>query len=308
MSEKNNLQNAINLLTQGRRKEAAVELLNLENKITEKNLRIQLIDASLSALDPINENEKLIEMSGEGIKIVGDYNKRDIQAYFMSRRADFLTIKVTFLQYRQQNLKLAPGWIEFSIEADKQEYQKLTAQVDKLEREVDDLLTQALSLAEQSGSKNIFGRVLMAKGSVESLRYFHYKTECIRGGLRAKLWLKFNFLRYPFFERLIIYTGKNAQKLQSFVDTFTEKFLKAAQIFEESGDSMAGYAYHNLANNFSTAYRFRKAKKYLKKAKNIAIKHNDSLLKRQIEILEKVIKAKNKNVPDYLNGETRESD
>lgn len=308
MSEKDNLQNAINLLMNGRRKEAAAELLNLESKITDKNLRVQLIDASLSALDPVKESDKLIEMSEEGIKIAGDYGKKDMQAHFMSRRADFLMTKVAFLQYRRQNLKLAPGWIEFSTEADKQEYEKLTAQVEKLEKEVNDLLAQALILAEQSGNKNVFGRVLMAKGSVESLRYIHYKTECMRGNLRTRLWLKFEFLRYPFFEHLIIFSGKNAQKLQSFVDTFTANFLKAAQIFEDSGDSTAGYAYHNLANDLKTAYRFREARKYLEKAKSIAVKHNDPLLKQQVEMLVKAIRAKNRDIPDYLNGETREDD
>ena len=308
MSEKDNLQNAINLLMNGKRKEAAAELLNLDSKIMDKNLRIQLIDASLSALDPTKDGGRLIELSGEGIKIAGDYGRKDLQAHFMSRRADFLMTKVAFLQYRRQNLKLAPGWIEFSTEANKQEYEKLTAQVEKLEREVNDLLAQATILAEQSGNKNVFGRVLMARGSVESSRYFHYKTECMRGNLRTKLWLKFEFLRYPFFEHLIIFTGKNAQKLRSPVDTFTENFLKAAQIFEELGDSTAGYAYHNLANDLKTAYRFREARKYLEKAKSIAVKHNDPLLKKQVEMLEKAIKAKNRDIPDYLSGETRESD
>jgi len=69
MSEKDNLQNAINLLMNGKRKEAAAELLNLNSKIMDKNLRIQLIDASLSALDPVKEGERLIELSGEGIKL-----------------------------------------------------------------------------------------------------------------------------------------------------------------------------------------------------------------------------------------------
>ena len=308
MSEKDNLQNAINLLMNGKRKEAAAELLNLDSKIMDKNLRIQLIDASLSALDPTKDGGRLIELSGEGIKIAGDYGRKDLQAHFMSRRADFLMTKVAFLQYRRQNLKLAPGWIEFSTEVDKQEYEKLTGQVEKLEKEVNDLLAQAIILAEQSGNKNILGRVLMAKGSVESSRYLQYKTECMQGNIRTKLWLKFEFLRYPPFEHTIIFTWKNAQKLQSFIDTFTENFLRAAQIFEESEDSTAGYAYHNLANDLKTAYRFREARRYLEKAKSVAVKHNDPLLKKQVEMLEKAIKAKNRDIPDYLSGETRESD
>jgi len=46
----------------------------------------------------------------------------------------------------------------------------------------------------------------------------------------------------------------------------------------------------------------------LENARSVAIKHNDRALMRRIEVLEKSIKAKNKDVPDYLNGETREID
>src|SRR3989338_8170802 len=128
MPEKNRLQNAINLIIEGRRKEAVAELLALEKVITDKNLRIQLIDTMLSALDPVKENAKLIELSDEAITITDNKN---LQAFFMSRKADFLMGKITFLLYDRTNLKLSPGWIEFSIEADKREYEALTMEIEK---------------------------------------------------------------------------------------------------------------------------------------------------------------------------------
>jgi len=80
------------------------------------------------------------------------------------------------------------------------------------------------------------------------------------------------------------------------------------QLFEDINDPMAATAYHNLANDLKSAYRFRAAKKYLAKGKVVALKHNDQEMLRRIGLMEKEIAAKNRNIPDYLNGETRDID
>ena len=307
MTEKDKLQNAVYLLLSGHRKEAAGELLALEKIITEKNLRIQLIDAALSVFDPFEDNAKLIELSEEAIIMTAKYGRKDLQAFFMSRKADFLMGKMSLLSYRQGNLKLSPDWIEFSTEADKNENELLTAEINKIENEINNLLRDALVLAEQNDNKLAMARVLMASASIDSARYLQYKLECMRGGLRTKIWVKFLFMRYPLFEKWLIFSKEKTIKLNGFVKSYTNKFLKAAQILEELNDSLAGYAYHNLANDLKSAYRFRLAKKYLSKASMVAEKHNDTLLKKQVVIMRKLIKARNKDIPDYINGETRQN-
>jgi cell division protein FtsB len=305
MSEKDRLHNAINLIMQGQRKEAAAELLALEKIITDKNLRIQLIDAALSALDPVSENDKLIKLSEEAIAMTDKNNRKDLQAFFTSRKADFLMGKMTFLLYGQANLKLSPDWTAFSTEEDKKEYEALTAEAEKTESEINTLLRDALMLAEQSNSKQVVARILMSSASIDSARYLHYKMECMRGGLRTKLWVKFELLRHPFFEKWLVYSKEKTDKLNGFLKSFTDKFLNAAHILDELNDSLAGYAYHNLANDLKSAYRFGKAKKYLLKAKAMAERHNDYLLKKQVELLGKAINARNGDIPDYINGEIR---
>ncbi|MBU1445733.1 hypothetical protein KKD70_00520 [Patescibacteria group bacterium] len=305
MSKKDDLQSAISLLQQGKRKEAAAQLLSLEAKITDKGLRIQLIDLLLSALDPVDECERLIILSSEGAKIANDYGRKDYQAHFMSRKAEFLMTKISFLQYRQSNLKLSPEWFEFSTEADKNEFNELTAKIDLIEKEIEELLQESLQLAEESGNKTALGRVLMERASIESSRYLHYKAKFLHNNFRAKLWLKFDFLRNPFFEQLIIYPRKHAKRLQSFINAFTSNFLRAAKIFEELDDPTAGYAYHNLAIHLKSSYAFRAAKKYFRKAKKIAEKYDDPLLKSKVNELEISINAKNQDIPDYVNGEKR---
>lgn len=305
MQEKSRLQNAINLVMQGQRKEAVTELLALEKIITDENLRIQLIDAVLSALDPIKENAKLIELSDEAIAMTSKYGRKDLQAFFMSRKADFLMGGMTFLYYGKANLKLSPDWIEFSTETDKKEYEVLSEKAVNTNNGINALLRDALVIAEQSNDKKVVARVLMANASIESARYLHYKSECMRGGLHTKLWVRFEFMRYPFFENWLISPKERRKKLNGYIKSFTDKFLTAAQMLEGLNDSLAGYAYHNLANDLKSAYRFRLAKKYLSKAKVIAEKNNDLMLKKSVGLMEKAIKARNRDVPDYIYGEIR---
>jgi len=305
MSEENDLKKMIELLMAGKRKEAAAGLLNLYPRITKKELRLQLIDASLSTLDPIKENQKLIEMSAEGVKIAEDLQMPNLQAHFMGNKANFLMDKITFLQHQRYSLKLAPGWIEFSTEADKKQYEIIIKEVERREKEINTLLAQAMILAEQSGDKKVLGRILMFRGSVESTRHLHHKIKCFSGNSKVKRWLKFKFLHHLILKYPFIFNKKQSKRLKSFVASFTSDFLRAAQVFEEIKDPTAGYAYHNLANNLKSAYRFKKAKKYLKKAESVAKEYNDTLLMRQVKIMKKAIKAKNRDIPDYIGGETR---
>lgn len=304
MSEKNDYKKAISLLMAGRRKEASTALLELHQRTTKKGFKIQLIDALFSALDSIKENQKLIDISSEGIKLASELRIPDLQAHFMGRRADFLVNRVSFYQYQRSNLKLTPGWIEFSTEADKRSYEELTAEIERLEKEIDQLLTEAISIAERVDSKKTLGFILMSKASVESSRYLHYKMEYMRGIFKAKVWL---LLHRWGFEIPILFGLKHYKTLKGYVDSFTANYLRAAKLFEEIGDDGEGFAYYNLAVNLKTAYKFRQANNYLYRAKIIAEKHGNALLNSKIKELEKSIKARNKDIPNYLEGETRGS-
>ncbi|MCE9643072.1 MAG: hypothetical protein K8Q97_01960 [Candidatus Andersenbacteria bacterium] len=303
MSEKDDLQQALMLLQAGKRKEAAAQLLNLESRVKDKLLRLQTIGLALSVLDPIEDNKKLLLFSEEAIKTSQRFGDKDWQANFMSRKADLLMNKISLLRYHQKNLKLASGWIEFSTEADKQKYITLTSEIEKCEKEVSDLLTRALAFAEESGNQEALGNVFMSKASVESSRYMQYKMECMVGGFRTALWANFRLMRYPFFENLLIFPGAKGRMLEKLLDESTKASLKAAMIFEKLNDVTAGYTYYNLANHLKTAYRFRAATAFLKKAKSIADKHNELPLQNNIEVLKGAITVKNKDIPDYINGE-----
>ncbi len=308
MSEKDELKKAIDLSLQGKRKEAAAILVALEPRIKEPNMRLRLIDASLANLNPVKDNPKLIELAEEAIKITSAGGVTDYQAYFMGRKADLLRFPIGLQQHRMASLTLTPSWIGFATEMDKKEYEALKSDTEKMETESESLLEQALLLVDKSGDKKTKGYILLEKGQILSSKYLQYKTECLRSTLYGKLWVKFQFGRYPFFENLFGLRNKNVRKLARYVKSFRESFLEAGRLFEEINDPSSSSAYFNLANDLKTAYRFREANKWLKKARALALKYNDLVMVTKIDEMEKIVAARNKDVPDYLNGEEREGE
>lgn len=302
MPEENNFNNAMSLLIAGRRKEAAVELLNLYQRTTKKSLRLQLIEALMSALNHKRENQKLIDLSSEGIKFSEDLQLPALQAHFMSRKAEFLSNKSSLLHCQRAELKLAPGWLGFSTEAERISYDSLTAEIKSLEKETDRLLSDATTIAKLTGKKKVLGFILMSKGYVESSRYLDCKLKCIDVTWKSKVRLLF----YKWgFEIPLLFGFKRYKRLKTYVDSFTKSYLEAVRLLEEIDDLAAGSAYYNLAVHLKMAYKFRQAKNYLRKAKFIAEKHRNTSLRHQINELKKSIKARNRDIPNYLEGETR---
>jgi len=303
MLDEDNFRKAMDLLLSGRRKESSVILLDLYKRAVRTGFRLQLIDALSTALDPIKENQELIDMTSEGIKLAGEMRMPTLQAHFMGRKAEFLMTKVSQYQYQRANIKLAPGWIEFSTEVDKNSYESFTKKIEELDKEIDQLLADAVSTTKKVDDKKGLAFVLMSKASIESSRYLQYKMECIRGTWRAKIWLFFHKLG---FDIMPFFNPKHFKILRTYVKSFTENYLEAARLLKEIGDSAEGYAYFDLAVHLMTAYKFRKAMSYINQAKAIAGKYNDTLLLVKAQALEKSIRTKNKDMPNYLEGETRE--
>ena len=302
------IQKAVALLSAGKRTEARLLLLAMDSKIQDARTRLEFVDASLAILDPIRDNEKIISLLMDGLVITASSGLTDLQAYFMARAAEATMFPVSKRRYRMANLKLAPNWIEFATEADKKEFEALSAEVKTLEDGIDTALMGAESLAKKCGDKKTQATVLMIKASVEGSRYMQHKADCMRGTFRAKLWGQYEFMRHPVCEYLMMFSNGDAQRLNVQIESFTRDFLKAASLFAEIDDSSAGNAYHNLANDLTSAHHFRAAEKYLTLARKIAQKYNDQVLLRHVNVLAESIKTKTKSTPDFINGETRNLD
>jgi len=168
-------------------------------------------------------------------------------------------------------------------------------------------LEKAMGIAQSTGNKKTKGYVWMSLGQVNSARYQHAKKEAVGDSARrASWWLRLAPLRRHGLENYLFFSFKTIKKLRGYISNFTDAFLKAAEIFREINDSAETYAFYNLANNLNTASKFKEARKYLEQAKLVAQKHNERFLLRQIEEMEQIIRDKHKNIPNYLEGETRD--
>jgi len=229
------------LTMQGRRSDARDMVLQLEPRIKESGLRLQLIDVAQSVLNDVKDNAKKATLSIEGAKIAEAIGRTDLQCHFMAKTADLMMLQVAMLHHSRSMLKIVPRWFEFATEADKNEHESLTTLIEQRENEIDTLLSQAVAHSERSGDKKIQASVLMSMGSIESQRYQRYKMDCMRG-IRAKLWTMFEFMHYPFFEYLLTFWNGDSQILNAYFKSFTTSFLTAARLASEIDDPLAGYA------------------------------------------------------------------
>ena len=242
MSANTDLRTAIHLLTQGDRKKAAAILLRINGVITDGQTRLEFIDASLSALDPLDQNDRLCDLALEGISIARGLGQENLVPHFMARRANLLMMKVAAAHHSRASLSLAPSWIAFSTEQDLRRYESLTSDLERLEKEVDDLLGNAVRIAEQRADERLLGFVLMDRGSVTSSRYLQYKSDYLRNPIRAKAWVQWRMLRYPLFERFGLFSRAQGRLLNALVKSFTSDFLRAAALFGRCGDPQGASA------------------------------------------------------------------
>ena len=307
MSENTDFQNAMALLQSGRRKEATKEFLNLYAKVTNIGFRLQVIDVLMSSLDPILQTDKLIEVADDGINITQQLNRPDIEAHLMAAKATYIMNEIYSLKYRQHNLKLLPQqWINFSTERDEAEYVNITEAIHDREHEVDNLINEAIKIAGLTNDKMVQAYVAMSVGDVHQSRYMNLKMDAIPGrSTRAKWWLRLEPLRQRGLENYLFFNLHQIRALRNHLSRVTQCFLRAAELFREINDPREAHAFYNLANHLRIAFRFRQATNYLKQARVVAQKHNEQLLLKQIDELARIMKARNKDVPNYLEGETR---
>lgn len=211
------------------------------------------------------------------------------------------------LKYGQHNLKLLPQrWINFSTERDQAEYSHVTQAIDDKEHEVDNLISEATKLADLTNDKIIQAYVAMSVGDVHQSRYMNLKMDAIPGrSTRAKWWLRLKPLRQGGLENYLFFNLQEIRALRNHLSRVKRSLLRAAELFRAINDPREAHAFYNLANHLRISFKFRQAINYHKHARVVAQKHNQQLLLKQIDELTKIVISRNKNVPNYLEGETR---
>lgn len=303
MSEAEELKEARNFVILGQKEKALPLLWKL---YTSKGLEIKLDTGLilLVVLDRLTENKKLIDVTNETIKVASTMGKRDVRAYLLSKKAEFLFGDLTFLTYRQRNLNLAAGvfkWIDFSLEKDKKEYAAIITKRNQLEKEISSLEADVLTSIQSSQNHYLRGLIFMSLGLIAFLRFLNDHLDLMIGGkLRSKI-VNIYFVRRWNLYRLIGYSRDARRKFNESWERCVNFSEKAIAEFK-SGDHEAGLAnaFYEFAVKFTLIYRFSKAKRYLNQAKQLAKANNEKLLLVQIGELEKHINDRNRPPRNYI--------
>lgn len=270
-------------------------------------VRLQSALVLVERLKAVEHLDKFLQVCDVGIGCTQRMRDSLSEAYLLGKKAEGLAILngMRFVPERKR-LRMAPGWFGFSLERDEAQYKELTQEIEANEAELDGMLAKAVATAERAGSHSTKAQVLLCAGRVHLNRYMNLKTEYLKGATMVPRGL-LRLLRPYRLDDFLYFAKDERARMTMCLKQCEASYLTAAKEFQEDGDEPAiAYAYYNLANDLRSAFRFRKAKKYLRLARSIAERHGDNNLLPGIKVLERSIRMKNRDTPNYLAGERRE--
>ena len=205
--------------------------------------------------------------------------------------------------YRQTNLMLSSrvfGWIGFSLERDKQEYEALEQQRKNLEQEIDTILSAVIENAELGSDHGFRGHQFSSIGDVYSSKFLVDKLAFQEGGkLKSKI-ANLNFVRRWNLDRCL-YDRKARRKIDESRDECIRYFERSIKEFELAGKkSEQAHTIYNLAAKMLLFNNFRRTKRLLAEARTIVESISEKRLLEKIEYLEKRVVGENE-MRDYVN-------
>src|SRR3989344_539580 len=301
MAETKELNKARSLIAEGKHADARKIL----EGITSHDLKIRLdVDlAFLVVLDHVTENDKLLEVSSDGIEIATKLGNDDVLAYLMARKSIFMLTHLSSMVHRQKNLMLSANvfeWIDFSLERDKKEYEAIVEMRKPLEKEIDTLIESVIEMAERGIDHYFRGHLFSAIGDFYSSKYLNDMLDFQKGGkIRSKI-ANMYFVRRWGLDKFL-YDEVSRRKVKNSKEKCILYFERSIAEFGLSGKkSEEANAIYNLAVKLKLFYRFGKAKRLLVEAKSVAVSLNEKPLLDKIEMLEKEVADKNRHIRDYV--------
>lgn len=303
MSEELDLKQARNFIAENKKEEASKILWALHKSHNPK-IKLDAVLSLLVIMDHFTENEKLLELAENGLRITSMLGKRDIEAYLLTEKCNFLLTKVGFMIYRQKNLKLSANvfkWIGFSTEREKEEFEAIVKKRKELEEKAQKLEVDVLNLMQNNKDHYSKGHIFSRLGDLYSSRFLNNQLDLMIGGKTRSKIGNIYFVRKWNLGRWFLYKSKDRKKIKDDWNKCVYFFKLAILEFESGkfGGEMA-HACYNLAVKYKTAYRFSKAKKFLKQAQGLAEKHNEKRLLAQIALFQNELKNRNKSIRNYV--------
>lgn len=297
MSDREALAAGMRLAAQGRARDASSIFLRLVKTTRQIPIKLQAALGVVGTINPVDDNRTVLEMCDVGLEAAKQLGNTGAKAYLMAKKVVSLSFEVSQHRYQRRLLRLSPAWKGFSLEADQAEYQRLTGLIDDHERQCHELLTQALQLSEGVGDHGVRGHILMMRGDFYCSRYSDLKLEHLRDVRRLQL------LRL-FHREDLAYSRRERKELHQNLSQCEESYSEAIRLFEALGDEAnLAMALHNFANQLRTSNRFTQASDYLSRARALGVKLNDQGLLTKADVLEKRIRSRNRDIPNYVGGE-----
>ena len=211
---------------------------------------------------------------------------------------------LSMMIYRQKNLVLSArvfGWIGFSLERDKKEYEAIIEARKELETEIDSTLAAVAQGAECALDHNFKGHQFSTIGDAYSSKYLADKLDFQDGGkIKSKI-ANLYFVRRWNLDRYL-YGRDIRQKIDESRDRCIKYFERSIEEFSLAGmKSEQAHAIYNLAVKLQLFNRFRRAKQLLVKARTIAESIDQKRLLDKITKLEVSVVDKNRNIRDYVS-------
>ena len=266
------------------------------------SIRVDVLLIFLVVLDHVTENDQLLDVANEGLRLTKQTGNENVYGYFLGKKSLFLLSKLSSMVHREKNLKLSANvfkWIDFSLERDKKEYEAIIEERKELEEEADKAMIEVEERANGSNDYYFRGHMYSEVAEFHCSKCLLYKLDFQRGGRRRSMIANIYFVRRWNLDKFL-YDRKSRKKIESSERECYEYFNKAIEEFRLGGKkSEEAHAIYNLAVKFKIFYRFRKASLFLAKARVIAEELQEKYLLEKIKVLEKETADKNRHLRDW---------
>jgi tetratricopeptide (TPR) repeat protein len=290
------------LWASGRVKAAAAAHVDLSRKAQSAELRLRSALVLIERLNPAWNAEVILEACSTGLAMATKLGENGTKAYLLGMRAKNLAIFAASLTEARKSLRLAPGWLGFSLERDESKHKSLCKQINEIDEEIDQLAQNAQNASPDQAT---LGHVLMSLANISIQRYMGLKSDRLRMSVRLPSFIR-EWLRTSALDEYFWYSSADRQAMRNHLGECEKRYNEAISAFRSVNDELnVAYAYYAVANDLRSANRFRKATRYLNQAEAIARRHNDEQLTNRIPVLRERIRQRNKNIPNYVAGEGR---
>ena len=197
-----------------------------------------------------------------------------MHAYLLSKKAVFLSNRLSTLIYQQRSLNLAArafDWIDFSLEDDKAEFTQIAAERIRLEKEITSLEGGVLTATESTQDHYMRGHIFASLGEIYFSRFLNDKLDLSNGGRLQSRIMNVYFVRRWNLDRVAGYSRESRRKLKNSETQFVAFFKRAIDEFEAGNyKTDLAQALLALAVKLTITYRFSRARRNLNWAKRLA--------------------------------------